>query len=522
MGYWENRKADQMYQAMNDAEKVSQEIADIYAKASRELNFEIQKVYERYRDKFNLSDEEAKKLLNTMRDPSDIDELIRRLKETKGPAAQEILKELESPAYRARIERMQNLQQEIDRVMREVYNQEKKVSTSHYINQYCNAYYQEIFNIQRRVGFQFSFSAVDPKELNRILSMSWAGAVFSERIWKNTEALKRDLKEQLTLGYLTGKSENEMAAEIANKYSTGAYKARRLVRTEAAYMDNQGHMAAYDECGIERYRIVATLDLRTSEQCRGLDGKEYATKDAIVGINYPPFHPFCRTVTIAVLDDTNLAELQRRARDPITGKNVKVPADTTYQKWYNMNVKGKPEAEFAEKVEKNRGADLNRYEKYRKILGKKTLGGNIDEFRKIKYNKPELYEYIKKDYSRQLRLANNPELALPDVGKLNTPEPKFTQYFFGGTNADGLAKGKAFTSRLGYDIENWKEMEKAIRAGSKKYPAKLVKENQNGRYYEQRMILYGKNEAPMNTLVVWMEDAAAGEMRMITAYPEEV
>lgn len=194
------------------------------------------------------------------------------------------------------------------------------------------------------------------------------------------------------------------------------------------------------------------------------------------------------------LDDENLADLQRRARDPITGKNVKVPADTTYQKWYNMNVKGKPEAEFAEKVEKNRGADLNRYEKCKKILGKKTLG-NIDEFRKIKYNKPALYEYIKRDYSRQLRLANNP---------------------------DGFAKGKAFTSRLGYDIENWKEMEKAIRAGSKKYPAKLVKENQNGRYYEQRMILYGKNETPMNTLVVWMEDPAAGEMRMITAYPEEV
>ena len=397
MGYWENRKADQMYQAMNDAEKVSQEIADIYAKASRELNYEIQKVYERYRDKFNLSDEEAKKLLNTMRDPSDIDELIRRLKETKGAAAKEILKELESPAYRARIERMQNLQQEIDRVMREVYNQEKKVSTSHYINQYCNAYYQEIFNIQRRVGFQFSFSAVDPKELNRILSMSWAGAVFSERIWKNTEALKRDLKEQLTLGYLTGKSENEMAAEIANKYSTGAYKARRLVRTEAAYMDNQGHMAAYDECGIERYRIVATLDLRTSEQCRGLDGKEYATKDAIVGINYPPFHPFCRTVTIAVLDDMNLAELQRRAWDPKTGRNTKVPADATYQKWYKQNVANNPKAVAVEKMIKNRASDQKQYERYRAVIGS-SAGKRFDNFQDLKYNEPKEFEKIQRNY----------------------------------------------------------------------------------------------------------------------------
>ena len=397
MGYWENRKADQMYQAMNDAEKVSQEIADIYAKASRELNFEIQKVYERYRDKFNLSDEEAKKLLNTMRDPSDIDELIRRLKETKGPAAQEILKELESPAYRARIERMQNLQQEIDRVMREVYNQEKKVSTSHYIDQYCNAYYHEIFNIQKKVGFQFGFSVIDPKELNRILSMSWAGAKFSDRIWKNVEDLKKDLKEQLMLNYLTGKPLGEIATEIAEEYSTGAYKARRLVRTEAAYMYNKGHMAAYDECGIEKYRILATLDLRTSQQCRNMDGKVFKRKDEKTGINSPPFHPFCRTITLAVLDDENLEELTRIARDPITGRNVKVPANMTYEQWYEKNVANNPRALAAEKMIKNRASDQKQYERYKKTIGS-SAGKRFENFQDLKYNEPKEFAKMQRNY----------------------------------------------------------------------------------------------------------------------------
>ena len=58
-----------MYEAMESAEDAAREIADIYARASRELNYQMTKVYERYRDKFNLSDEEARKLLNSMKDP---------------------------------------------------------------------------------------------------------------------------------------------------------------------------------------------------------------------------------------------------------------------------------------------------------------------------------------------------------------------------------------------------------------------------------------------------------------------
>jgi uncharacterized protein with gpF-like domain len=38
---------------------------------------------------------------------------------------------------------------------------------------------------------------------------------------------------------------------------------------------------AYEEAGIEKYRFVAVLDVRTSEVCREKDGKEYYLKDKI-------------------------------------------------------------------------------------------------------------------------------------------------------------------------------------------------------------------------------------------------
>ena len=45
MGYWENRQAQMMYEYMKDAEAVSQELADLYAKASRSLNYRIDEIH---------------------------------------------------------------------------------------------------------------------------------------------------------------------------------------------------------------------------------------------------------------------------------------------------------------------------------------------------------------------------------------------------------------------------------------------------------------------------------------------
>lgn len=403
MSYWESRQAREMYEAMEDAEQAAREIADIYAKASRELNYKITQIYEKYRDKFELDDDEALKLLNQLRNPWDLDELRQRLEGLKGAEKKEILKELESPAYRARIERLENLQSEIDRMMRDVYNQEKKVSTDHYVDQYNQSYYREIYDLKKRTGLDFSFGYVDDKALNRILRTNWSGANYSQRIWGNTQGLADELKTQLALAYLTGKNESEIATEIAKKYSTGAANARRLVRTESAYISGQAQAAADEEAGLDKYRILATLDLRTSDICREMDGQVFAYKDMEVGVNYPPFHPYCRTTVLSEIDDQDLSQLKRRSRDPATGEVKTFPGDITYQKWYEKEVAHNPEALFAEKVEKHRGADLKQYERYVERLGKKKVG-SIDDFREKKYKTPELYEQLKELY-------RNPEQA---------------------------------------------------------------------------------------------------------------
>lgn len=398
MSYWESRRVKEMYDTMENAEQTSREIADIYVKASRELNYQIAKVYERYRDKFNLSEEEAEKLINSMKNPGDFYELKERIKGLKGVEAQEILKELESPAYRARIERLENLQREIDAKMQSVYQQEKKVSTTHYIDQYGKSYYREIYDLKNKTGMDFSFSAVDDRELNRILKSNWSGANYSTRIWGNTKELARELKEQIALAYLTGKSERDITRELSQKYASGAANARRLVRTESAYISGQAQATADKEAGIERYRILATLDLRTSDKCREMDGKEFAYDNMQVGVNYPPFHPYCRTTVISVLDSENMDELARRSRDSVTGDVKKFPGNITYQQWYNQEVAGNPKALAAEEIIKNRYEDQKQLERYQGVMGIGGDTGNLADFQDLKYNNTEEFKRLQRNY----------------------------------------------------------------------------------------------------------------------------
>ena len=153
--------------------------------------------------------------------------------------------------------------------------------------------------------------------------------MYSSRIWSNTQTVAVLIKNELFLGVLTGKSQHDMSAVIMEKMGIGAMQARRLVRTESCYVANQAEMESYKECEIEKYRFVATLDMRTSEICASLDGKEFPVDKQQPNVNCPPMHPNCRSTTIAVFDAELMEGMQRRAVDPETGKDIFVPADMT-------------------------------------------------------------------------------------------------------------------------------------------------------------------------------------------------
>ena len=158
---------------------------------------------------------------------------------------------------------------------------------------------------------------------------------------------------------------------------------------------------SYKECDIEEYIYAATLDLRTCEICQPLDRKVFKVSKARPGKNLPPMHPNCRCTTRAFLGSDTLKRIQRRAGDPKTGKTYLVPANMNYEQWYQKYVVdkyGQDQAEVMKKKILNKASDRKQHERYRKILGDE-IPERLDDFHKLKYNKPEEWETLKSEFT---------------------------------------------------------------------------------------------------------------------------
>ena len=386
-----------MFEYMEEAEKAADEIAKLYLESSIYLNQETDRIFDRFRNRYHLTEADARRLLSVMQDGDSLKELKRLLREAEGEEAENLLAELEAPAYRARIENLQLKMNQIDSIMRDIYHQEQILHTDFYAGLAREGYYKSVFDIQKRTGCAFSFSFLSAGKIERVVNSRWSGMNYSERIWKNTDRLANELKKELLLSLVTGRTNRETAAAISERFAVGAGKARRLVRTESCYLLGQMQAEAYKESGVENYIFIATLDLQTSETCRALDGKRFRVAQQEPGKNYPPMHPWCRSTTICDITDEELAQMKRRTRDPATGEVLEVPGNMTYQEWYQKYVKGNPEAELQEKMIKNRSADRSQHERYRKLPGK-DVPERLDDFQRMKYTDPERWKYAKLRY----------------------------------------------------------------------------------------------------------------------------
>ena len=332
--YWERRAAQDMYDRMGTAEETAAEMNAAINQTSAYLEKEVKAVM-RGMQSFGISEVEAKKILNAAGgDGSALQRLRKAAQQVGDPEKREaLLNAINSAgAYRYRITRIEELNRDINRQCRELYKTENRHITSALRNVAEDSYYHEIFSIQKGTGLGFSFSKFPRQDVDRILRSNWSGGNYSQRIWKDVSGMTARLKNELLVSMLSGRSGEKTARIFQEQFGVNAFCARRIVRTESAYVANAAQAKAYGEAGIERYRFVATLDSRTCECCAALDGKVFELAKKKPGTNYPPMHPFCRSTTIADFGDEELAGLERRAKDK-DGNTVKVPAGMTYEQW---------------------------------------------------------------------------------------------------------------------------------------------------------------------------------------------
>jgi SPP1 gp7 family putative phage head morphogenesis protein len=387
---------------MNDyhrnSDKTIRIITKAYDKAIKDIEEEIQKIFDKFARDGELSPEEAKQILNEKVSNKELDEIRGIAYTTEDKEIKKyLISRFNAQAYKARITRLEALKEKAYVECKKIADIEIQASEKQYIDTINQAYHRNIFDIHKGLGIGFDFASISSKTIEQILKNPWNGKHFSKRIWKNTDILAGKLTEIITSGLMSGKSYYKMAKELEEYTEYGKYAAMRLVRTETTYMANMAEIESYKECGIEKYIYVATLDLRTSETCQELDRKIFKVSEAEPGKNLPPMHPNCRSTTRSYISEEELKKIKRRARDPKTGKTYLVPGDMKYKEWYKKYVEGKygqDQAEVMKKKTVNKSSDKKQHEKYKDILGKE-MPDSFDKFQDMKYNKIKEWEDIK-------------------------------------------------------------------------------------------------------------------------------
>ena len=396
--YWKRRAEATLIANEMSILEYEKELRKAYEAAIRRITRELNSFYTKYAKDNNLA-------LSDIRERLDIDNLKNfkaqaqeYLDEVKNlgldPQYREYLRNLSAKAYVSKLQELEtNIRHEIEKLHTKVANtmgQELK-------NNYEDSFYKTMFDVQKYSGTGVSFTAPGNKQLEKAIKTKWLDNNFSDRIWTNKKALLIQLNQLIPQEFVRGRGPKEIANDLAAKLNTSYNNAVRLVRTEMNNISNQATLDAYKESEVvEKYEFLATLDNRTSEICRELDGKVFKLSEAQTGVNLPPMHPYCRSTTIPWFPEDEFDEPSERIARSADGTTYKVPGNMTYKEWaekyttdaYYQRISGNVVAT---------GGQLAQFDRYSKVL-RELAPRTYEEFQRIKKEDPERWEQLKKQY----------------------------------------------------------------------------------------------------------------------------
>lgn len=345
--YWTER-FDQLTDAqLNKGAEYYHNLEEQYRQAIQSVEKDLAKWYTRYATENGISLTEAKRLLSGR----DLEEFRMDVKEyiKKGETlnySSQWAKQLEAASVKVHVSRLEALKIQMQQQAEAMYATEADALDNLARNIYTDGYYKTAYEIQKGIGVGFDLMQLDTNKIDKLIAKPWAadGKNFSDRIWNNRAQLVSELENRLTQSIIRGQSPKKVIAEIAERFNVNKSRAGALVMTESAFFASASQRDAFNDLDVEKYEVLATLDSRTSETCRQMDGQVIPMSDYKPGVTAPPFHVRCRSTTVPFFDDEFTLKEKRAARDE-NGAYYTVPSQMKYEDWKEVWVdkKIKPE-----------------------------------------------------------------------------------------------------------------------------------------------------------------------------------
>lgn len=302
--YWEKRQREREAKVFKTAKEAEKALEIELLHAKDEILSKINNLINNYMSETDVSYAKAVRTLKGKEYrvwQKDIEGYLKDLKKYKKVNPEkykEIKLELETLATRSRVTRLEALKTQIDNELNKKSFEDEKE-----IKKYVSGVYQSSFeSIQTDMGITGVNTILPIEEIEKLIQYPWSGENFSERIWANRDDLSKTLKSEITQAFIQGINPKEIIKRVESRMGSSHKNTVRLVRTELNYAMNQATKRAYEDDEIEEYEFLAEIDDLTSTACRELHRQRFKTKDAKVGVNYPPMHPHCRSTTTPVID----------------------------------------------------------------------------------------------------------------------------------------------------------------------------------------------------------------------------
>lgn len=342
--YWKKR-----FEALENAsntygQQTFRQIEPVFDKAQKEIQGQIESWYGRYAKNNIITMNEARKQLSTTELKEfrwDVKDYIKYGREND--LNQMWMKELENASARVHVNRLYALKVRTQQALELAFGNEIDCIDAMARKVFTEDYYHTIYEIQKGFNIGWEIGQIDSRKLETLISKPWTtdNKTFKDRVWNRKSEMISELHNQLTRTCILGKAPDEaiksMTKFVDKKVKNAKNAAGRLVMTEQAYFHSVAQKDAFNDLDVEEFEIVATLDSHTSEICQEMDGNHFPMKDYQPGVTAPPFHVFCRSVTVPYFEDNYTGE--RAARDE-DGNTYYVPDSMTYKDWKKSMVDG--------------------------------------------------------------------------------------------------------------------------------------------------------------------------------------
>lgn len=325
--YWQKRAEQDVLKVEKDVDEINDDLKVAFTTATQKIINEIYKFYSMH----DLADySNMYKILSTD-EAKELRDKARQVYKTAYSGELKSLAKNMKGAYR--IQAIQALLFNLITDIEELYQLQQNEYDEKLPSIYKAMYYKKAYDMQIGTGLGYEVDRLEDGKVKQAVSQSWLGENYSERIWSNRDKLSQVIKQELPQAIIQGQNPKTLAKTIQKRMNTSYFNAERLARTEYLNVLNEANYKAMKNSGLfKEYQYIATLDYRTSQICRDMDGKVFKMSDKQTGVNYPPLHPNCRSTTSPYFKDLKGTRLAKTKE----GKYYEIDKNITYREWEKM------------------------------------------------------------------------------------------------------------------------------------------------------------------------------------------